>query len=111
MNSDLPLAERDCERLGRDAQPVHEDEIAELLPRIPGWDVMLRDGVVRLERVYRFANFAEALAFTNAVGAMAEAQDHHPALLTEWGKVSVGWWTHVVGGLHLNDFIAAAKTA
>ena len=52
----------------------------------------------------------EALEFTNRVGEMAEAEDHHPALLTEWGRVTVAWWTHVVGGLHKNDFVAAAKT-
>ena len=57
------------------------------------------------------ANFVEALAFTNAIGALAEAAGHHPALTTEWGRVTVGWWTHAIGGLHRNDFVMAAKTA
>ena len=70
----------------------------------------MRDGVERLERQFRFANFANALEFTKRVGAIAEAEDHHPAILTEWGSVTVGWWTHVVGGLHRNDFIMAAQT-
>lgn len=70
----------------------------------------MRDGVERLERQFRFANFANALEFTIRVGAIAEAEDHHPAILTEWGRVTVGWWTHVVGGLHRNDFIMAAQT-
>jgi 4a-hydroxytetrahydrobiopterin dehydratase len=69
-----------------------------------------RDGVRRLERVFTFANFADALAFTNRVGALAEAAGHHPALLTEWGRVTVAWWTHKIGGLHRNDFIMARKT-
>jgi len=51
-----------------------------------------------------------ALAFTNRVGALAEAEGHHPALLTEWGRVTVTWWTHKIRGLHRNDFIMAAKT-
>jgi 4a-hydroxytetrahydrobiopterin dehydratase len=51
-----------------------------------------------------------ALAFTDRIGALAEAEGHHPALLTEWGKVRVEWWTHKIGGLHRNDFIMAAKT-
>ena len=55
-------------------------------------------------------NFREALAFTNQVGEIAEAQGHHPGLLTEWGKVTVTWWTHKINGLHKNDFIMAAKT-
>ena len=47
---------------------------------------MERDGIPRLERVFRFVNFAEALAFTNRVGVLAEAEGHHPALITEWGR-------------------------
>ena len=69
-----------------------------------------RAGVPRLERAFSFANFAEALAFTNAVGGLAEAAGHHPALTTEWGRVTVVWWTHAIGGLHRNDFVMAAKT-
>ena len=67
-----------------------------------------RDDVPRLERVFKFKNFVDALAFTNDVGAMAEEQDHHPSLLTEWGRVTVTWWTHKIKGLHRNDFIMAA---
>ena len=90
--------------------PATEAEIAELRPLIPDWRLMERDGIRRLERVFHFASFAEALAFTNRVGALAEADGHHPALLTEWGRVTVTWWTHAIGGLHRNDFIMAAKT-
>ena len=53
---------------------------------------------------------AQALAFTNKVGELAEAEDHHPAILTEWGLVTVTWWTHKVKGLHRNDLIMASKT-
>ena len=95
----------------RKGEPVVTDaEIAEMCPQIPGWQIVERDGVRRLERVFTFANFAGALAFTNRVGAAAEAAGHHPALLTEWGKVTVAWWTHKIGGLHRNDFIMARKT-
>ena len=47
---------------------------------------------------------------SNRVGALAEQEGHHPALLTEWGRVTVSWWTHAIGGLHRNDFILAART-
>ncbi len=67
-------------------------------------------GIRRLERAFRFADWAEALAFTNRVGALAEEADHHPAILIEWGRATVRWWTHVIGGLHRNDFILAART-
>lgn len=87
-----------------------EVQIQELHPQIPEWKVVEKDGIRRLERVFKFANFKEALAFTVKVGDLAEAEDHHPALVTEWGKVTVTWWTHAVKGLHQNDFIMAAKT-
>jgi 4a-hydroxytetrahydrobiopterin dehydratase len=69
-----------------------------------------KDGIKRLERTFKFKNFVQALEFTNQVGGLAEEEGHHPALLTEWGRVTVTWWTHKIKGLHRNDFIMAAKT-
>ncbi len=85
-------------------------QIEELLPAVPGWRVVDRDGVRRLEREFPFADFASALDFTGRIGARAEEAGHHPALLTEWGRVTVTWWTHAIGGLHRNDFVMAART-
>lgn len=90
--------------------PLDFLEINRLMPQVPGWELAQVGGVQRLQRTFKFKDFAQALAFTNQVGALAEAEDHHPALLTEWGKVTVSWWTHKIGGLHRNDFIMAAKT-
>jgi 4a-hydroxytetrahydrobiopterin dehydratase len=89
---------------------VTEAELLEYQPQVPDWQISESAGIQRLERVFAFATFADALQFTNAVGGLAEAEGHHPALLTEWGKVTVTWWTHTLGGLHRNDFIMAAKT-
>ena len=86
-------------------------EQGQLLSQLDGWQIETRDAIAQLEKSFIFSNFAQALAFTNAVGALAEAADHHPALLTEWGKVTVTWWTHTLGGLHRNDFIMAARTS
>jgi 4a-hydroxytetrahydrobiopterin dehydratase len=108
MMSDL--TQEKCEACRRDAPKVTEAEIAELRPRIPQWDLTKQDDISRLVRRYEFPNFVEALAFTNRVGELAEAEGHHPALLTEWGRVTVSWWTHKIRGLHRNDFIMAAKT-
>jgi 4a-hydroxytetrahydrobiopterin dehydratase len=85
-------------------------EIAELHTQIPQWAIIQAGEVLQLQREYRFANFQQALDFTNRVGAIAEQMNHHPALLTEWGKVTVTWWTHAINGLHQNDFVMAAKT-
>ncbi|MCO8164431.1 4a-hydroxytetrahydrobiopterin dehydratase [Pseudomonas sp. 21LCFQ010] len=104
------LHERSCQPCHGNASPVSDDDLKILLPQLPGWRLETRDGVRQLEKTYEFKNFASALAFTNAIGALAEAEDHHPALLTEWGKVTVSWWTHAIAGLHANDFILAART-
>jgi 4a-hydroxytetrahydrobiopterin dehydratase len=85
-------------------------EIEAFRPQIPNWCPYEVNGEQRLERLYSFSDFKAALAFTNAIGDLAEAEEHHPALLTEWGKVTVTWWTHTVGGIHRNDLIMAAKT-
>jgi 4a-hydroxytetrahydrobiopterin dehydratase len=89
---------------------VTDSEIDMLRPQIPEWQVKEVDGIKRLERVFKFKNFAQALEFTNKVGSIAEEEAHHPLLITEWGRVTVNWWTHKIGGLHKNDFIMAAKT-
>jgi 4a-hydroxytetrahydrobiopterin dehydratase len=104
------LTSEKCVACRRDAPRVTAAETEELRPQIPDWELVERDGIPRLERVLRFTNFAEALAFTNRVGVLAEAEGHHPALLTEWGRVTVTWWTHKIRGLHRNDFVMAAKT-
>jgi 4a-hydroxytetrahydrobiopterin dehydratase len=104
------LTSERCTACRRDAPRVTEEEIAELKPQIPEWTTVEREGIQRLERVYSFPDFSHALAFTVRVALIAETEGHHPALLTEWGRVTVGWWTHKIRGLHRNDFIMAAKT-
>ena len=104
------LTNERCVACRRDAPRVTDAEIRGLKPAIPEWELIERDGIPRLERVYQFPDFQAALAFTQRVGALAEAEGHHPALLTEWGRVTVTWWTHKIRGLHRNDFIMAAKT-
>jgi len=87
-----------------------EDEIVELQLMVPEWDVIEVNGIQRIQRVFKFKNFLQALEFANKVGEIAEKEDHHPVLVVEWGRLTVQWWTHVVKGLHKNDFIMAAKT-
>jgi 4a-hydroxytetrahydrobiopterin dehydratase len=104
------LTQQKCVACDKDAPKVTEEEIAELHPQIPGWEIRQVDGVERLERVFAFDDFRQALDFTGRVGELAEEEGHHPALLTEWGKTTVSWWTHKIRGLHRNDLIMAAKT-
>lgn len=104
------LAQQTCEACKSDAPTLSDAEINELKPDVPEWEVKEIDGEKRLSRRFKFKNFAQALAFTQTVGDLAEEADHHPAILTEYGKVTVDWWTHKIGGLHKNDFVMAAKT-
>jgi 4a-hydroxytetrahydrobiopterin dehydratase len=104
------LTAESCVACRRDAPTVSDSEIAELLPQIPDWELVEVDGIKRLQRVFRFDDFAQALDFTRTIGALAETEGHHPALLTEWGRTTVSWWTHKINGVHRNDFIMAAKT-
>ncbi len=104
------LTDKKCVPCRGGEPTVSDAEIAEYHPQVPEWKIVERDGIKRLERIFKFKNFGQALAFTNRVGEAADAEGHHPALLTEWGKVTVTWWTHKIKGLHRNDFIMAAKT-
>lgn len=104
------LTQEKCVACNREAPKVTEAELESLKSQIPNWEIVERNDIPRLERVFTFPDFAQALAFTNRVGALAEEEGHHPALLTEWGKVTVTWWTHKIRGLHRNDLIMSART-
>lgn len=104
------LQKQKCVPCTGNLPPATEEEINTYKTQIPDWDLIDENGQLRLQRVYKFSDFQSAIAFTNSVGEIAETEGHHPALLTEWGKVTVTWWTHAIDGLHHNDFIMAAKT-
>ena len=88
---------------------LSSSEIAELLPQVPGWSVVEEDGMSRLQREFSFGDFVDALAFTNSVGALAEEADHHPRIVTEWGSVTLTWWSHDQGGMVAADIEMAKK--
>ena len=104
------LMEQKCVACRRDSPRVTDDEITELHPQVPDWIIVQGDEVPKLQRLFRVPDFERALAFTKVVGDAAEDEGHHPRLVTEWGRVTVTWWTHKIRGLHRNDFIMAAKT-
>ncbi|MBU1341092.1 MAG: 4a-hydroxytetrahydrobiopterin dehydratase [Proteobacteria bacterium] len=104
------LYHRICEPCRQGAPLMSTRETERLKPQIPDWEILESQGIKKLQRTFKFKNFSQALAFTSKVGALAEEHDHHPAILTEWGKVCVTFWTHKVRGLHINDFIMAART-
>jgi 4a-hydroxytetrahydrobiopterin dehydratase len=104
------LVQFKCTPCRGDEPTVTDAEMVEFAPEVPDWQILERESIRRLERVFKFKNFVQALSFTNQVGDVAESEGHHPAILTEWGRVTITWWTHKIRGLHRNDFIMAAKT-
>jgi 4a-hydroxytetrahydrobiopterin dehydratase len=87
-----------------------DTDIEEMMAQVPDWELVDRGGVRRLERTFKFRDFLGALQFTNRVGEIAEQEGHHPIITLTWGRATVAWYTHKIGGLHDNDFIMAAKT-
>ena len=106
----INLAAGQCVPCRGGIPPLTPAEVDDLMLHIFGWQVREMDGVDRLEKVFKFKDFLEAMAFTNRIAVIAEEQGHHPLITTEWGRVTVQWWTHKIKGLHRNDFIMAAKT-
>ena len=104
------LSQSKCEACNIDAPTLSDDEISELQVQIPSWEVISDEGINRLICSFAFTNYEDSLAFTNKVAQLAEAEDQHPEIILEWGKVTVSWWSHKIKGLHKNDFICASKT-
>ncbi len=107
MNNQQPLATQHCQpRKGK--EHAHDQAaIATLLPQLPGWKVAT-DGK-SLVKDFRFDDFHRTLGFINAIGFMANHEDHHPDIEAGYGHCQLLWSTHDVGGLSLNDFICAAR--
>lgn len=106
----INLAAGQCVPCRGGVPTLTDAEIEDLMFCIKGWEVKEVEGAKRLERAFQFKGFVEAMAFTNKIAGLAEEQGHHPLIITEWGRVTVQWWTHKIKGLHRNDFIMAAKT-
>jgi len=104
------LTQKTCVACRVSAPLATKEETNEFMPQLPNWEIVEENGGKRLKRLISFNNFVDAMAFTQKVADLAEDENHHPAVLTEWGKVTVSWWTHKINGLHVNDFILAAKT-
>lgn len=104
------LHQLECEACRGDAPRVMPEHYDDYRPALPEWQIVNPAGIDTLQRTFTFKDFKSALAFADQVGNLAESIGHHPSLLVEWGKVTVSWWTHKIGGLHINDFIMAAKT-
>ncbi|OFX11983.1 MAG: pterin-4-alpha-carbinolamine dehydratase [Alphaproteobacteria bacterium RIFOXYD12_FULL_60_8] len=102
-----PMSSLACIPCQGTTPPFSAKEATRRLHDSPGW--VLKKGATRLTRSFRFPDFKQSLAFVNRVGALAEAQGHHPEVRFGWGFCEVEIYTHKIDGLHQNDFILAAK--
>ena len=78
-----------------------------VIKQIPEW--ILSADAKSISRKYTFADFKEALAFVNKVGALAEAADHHPDITFGWGYAELALTTHDRGGITDVDVDLAFK--
>jgi 4a-hydroxytetrahydrobiopterin dehydratase len=100
------LAKKSCVPCKGGVPPLAGKELETLAKEVPAWKVVDAHHIVR---TFTFADFKQALAFVNKVGAIAEEQGHHPDILLGWGKAEITTWTHKINGLTESDFILAAK--
>lgn len=110
MKSTANLKDCHCKATPANASAVSDAELKTLGAQIPDWSLENRNGILQLERTFKCNNFSQALSIANQIGDIADSNDHHPALVLEWGKITVTWWSHSINGLHHNDFVMAAKT-
>ena len=101
------LRRQNCKPLKGEQNGVDAAKAHQLIKELPGWKIA--EGEDAIEKTYKFPDFAKALAFVNDVGAIAERENHHPDIEFGWGKATIKFSTHDVGGLSMNDFISAAK--
>jgi 4a-hydroxytetrahydrobiopterin dehydratase len=101
----MSLARKKCTPCEKGACALPRQQAELMLESLSGWQIDDK----WLKKSYKFKNFAQALAFVNHVGELAEAENHHPDIGLGWGYVDIRLQTHSVGGLHENDFILAAK--
>jgi 4a-hydroxytetrahydrobiopterin dehydratase len=101
------LVEKVCTPCRGGVPALTREEAERYLGQVPGWELL--DDARLIRRTFRFGNFREALTFVHGVGALAEAEGHHPDLCFGWGYATVSLRTKKIKGLHENDFIMAAK--
>ncbi len=102
----MGLADKNCVPCRGGVPPLPAEAVTSYLAQLDGWEAVDNH---HLTKTYKLADFKEALAFVNRIGAMVEEQNHHPDIYFAWGKVRIDIWTHKINGLTENDFVFAAK--
>lgn len=105
------LKDKNAVPASKDDKALGDDEIRSLQKEVPEWKLEYSNdrNLCFLARTYAFSSYEQVLSFHHEVGGLAEEQQHHPEMITQYGDITIRWWTHTVGGVHMNDFVLAAK--
>ena len=103
------LSRKTCSACEIGAPLVPNDKQIKLLDDLDGWDID-HSGTSKLNKKFKFMNYEDSVKFVNLIVDLAESENHHPKITLEWGSVNLEWWSHKIKGLHMNDFICAAKS-
>jgi 4a-hydroxytetrahydrobiopterin dehydratase len=103
------LSQKTCSACEIGAPLVPDDKQIQLLDDLDGWDID-HSGTSKLNKEFKFINYEDSVKFVNLIVDLAESENHHPKIILEWGSVNLEWWSHKIKGLHMNDFICAAKS-
>ena len=103
------LSKKTCSACEIGAPLIPHDQQIDLLKDLDGWIIDDSD-ISKLIKEFQFKNYEQSIGFANLIANLAEAEDHHPKIILEWGRVTLEWWSHKIKGLHMNDFICAAKS-
>ena len=88
---------------------VPDEQQIELIKDLEGW-IIDKSAISKLVKTFQFSNYVQTLEFVNLIADLSENEDHHPKITIEWGQVCLEWWSHKIKGLHMNDFVCAAKS-
>ena len=108
VKSRKELASLICVPCRGDTPPMEGEKVKLMLNVVPGWTKSAGE-IDKIEKLFQFKNFTEAMVFVNKIAEIADEQDHHPDIFIQWNKVTLTLWTHAIKGLFENDFILAAK--
>ena len=106
----MTLVQEKCIPCRDTSDRLSEADIKHLWLETPMWEVAEEDNARRLRRTFKFDTYEDGLAFAQEIGRLAAEADHHPIITIDFRKVGVEWMTHMIKGLHRNDFIMAART-
>jgi 4a-hydroxytetrahydrobiopterin dehydratase len=107
MTEACDLTSKTCTPCQGGVPPMSAAEAERHMAQTPDWT--LKDDGRRIERTWRFKDFAGAFELVRKASDLAEAEGHHPDISFGWGYATVSLYTHKIDGLHENDFILAAK--